>query len=113
MAFSQGVNSLMSVGNRIDDGDVPITSIHDVVARLNGGVDLLKVDCEGAEWEILEQLDPLGKVRSLRMEYHLWARPESTHADIDRLVTNTGLRVTRHDFEPADDFGLVWATRPQ
>jgi FkbM family methyltransferase len=33
-------------------------------------IDLLKVDCEGAEYEIFEDLEPLKRVRAIRGEFH-------------------------------------------
>jgi FkbM family methyltransferase len=37
-----------------DDGNITITAIANAISRLGGTVDLLKMDCEGAEWPILD-----------------------------------------------------------
>jgi FkbM family methyltransferase len=54
-----------------EDGDITITSFADAISRLGGTVDFLKMDCEGAEWSILEDKDSMAKVKRLAMEYHL------------------------------------------
>lgn len=52
-------------------GNIPITSLATVVERIGGRVDLLKIDCEGAEWDIFLDLESLKRVGRIRMEYHL------------------------------------------
>ncbi len=52
-------------------GDTPIVSFSTVVERLGGTIDLLKIDCEGGEWDIFENPVPFRNVRTIRMEYHL------------------------------------------
>ena len=49
---------------------------------------LLKLDCEGAEYEILESLSDeyFGRIDKLVMEYHVAGFAEENHADADRLV---------------------------
>lgn len=62
-------------------GGIPQVSFASAVAKL-GHVDILKLDCEGAEWEIFEDLATWKSVRCLAMEYHLWAKPG---ASVDTL----------------------------
>jgi len=52
-------------------GEVELTALGRAVERLGGTVDVLKLDCEGAEWSIFGAAEPLGMVREIRMEYHL------------------------------------------
>ena len=56
-------------------GGVPSqsSSISKVIRRIaHGGiVDLVKLDCEGAEWEILQDSQAMKCVINLTMEYHL------------------------------------------
>lgn len=53
-------------------GDIPKVSFAECVARLGGKVDLLKLDCEGAEWEIFQTDKKVwNNVRYITMEYHL------------------------------------------
>lgn len=73
-----------------------------------GIVDLLKIDCEGSEWDILPAADPvLPRVRQIAMEFHCergwtatalaaWLRARGF------VVSHTGGAWN----------GLLWATRP-
>ncbi len=95
------------------NGTIVQTRFAEVVARCKGSIDLLKLDCEGAEWDILATKDALASARCLRMEYHLWARPGSTVDDIRRLVEDAGLTVDfLVEIEPGG-WGLLGASRSQ
>jgi hypothetical protein len=65
----------------------------------------LKLDCEGAEYDILFAPDaPLNRVREIRMEYH---------AGCDELVDflhARGFRIMRLD---GDGLGMLWARRAE
>lgn len=50
---------------------VPAVSLGEAVGRLGGVVDLLKLDCEGAEWDILDHPGDWTGVRHVAMEYHV------------------------------------------
>jgi FkbM family methyltransferase len=64
-------------------GRIPIVSISQAITRIGGVVDLCKLDCEGAEWEILDDSGFLDRVRYLAMEYH----PDPNgHRDIEWLI---------------------------
>jgi FkbM family methyltransferase len=67
---------------------VETTSLDKIVEQCEGRrIDFLKMDCEGAEWEILTQCseDALSQVDRIRMEFHPRAG-RSTSEIIDRLV---------------------------
>ena len=51
-------------------GNIPIIPLKEVAKRLGGNIDLLKMDCEGSEWLILQDLETLKHVRYLTVEYH-------------------------------------------
>jgi FkbM family methyltransferase len=89
-------------------GTIPQVSFHDALSRLGGDVDLVKMDCEGAEWDIFRDNDSWRRVRHLSMEYHLW--PDHTHQDILTVIRSLGFRIRSHD--PADTCGLLSASRP-
>lgn len=57
---------------KTDEGNVIGTSLKTVIARAGGRIDLLKIDCEGGEWELLGLRNEWKKVRYITMEYHLW-----------------------------------------
>jgi len=76
--------------------------------------DLLKLDCEGAEFEILYQTPPeyLRRVKHIRMEYHNHASHEQ-NTTIDALLPylqGQGFAVTRVDKE-TEWSGIVWLAR--
>jgi FkbM family methyltransferase len=72
----------------------------DAVAKL-GVVDVLKLDCEGAEWDIFSDSVPWTNVNSLCMEYHLWAKPNSTIQSVERVLR--GLSFDRITTRPSID----------
>lgn len=67
-------------------------------------VDLLKMDCEGAEYEILEGTSDrtLSSIQRLRMEYH----GQPIHEITSRLG-RLGYAVENHHQEP-NDYGIIW-----
>jgi FkbM family methyltransferase len=71
------------------------------------GIDLLKLDCEGAEWDILPASEAvLPKIRQLCMEFHCergWTAPR-----LAEWLTNRGFTVT---YTRGDWNGLLWARR--
>jgi FkbM family methyltransferase len=52
-------------------GEVTLVSLRTALDRIGGHVDLMKLDCEGAEWVIFHDPEPFVTVREIRMEYHL------------------------------------------
>src|SRR4051812_31383614 len=75
-------------------GDIPQIAFRRALQRLGGSVDLVKsidlvkLDCEGAEWQILQDAHAWQAVRNLAMEYHLW--PNHTHDEIQAVVQQLG-----------------------
>jgi FkbM family methyltransferase len=53
-------------------GEIKVTAISEVIRRIanNGMVDLLKLDCEGAEWKILKDAAAMERVANVTMKYH-------------------------------------------
>jgi FkbM family methyltransferase len=103
-----------SVYNRIAAPDalgehetVPTTSLARIVDDdAPGGIDVLKLDCEGAEYDILLAPDaPLERVREIRMEYH-----GGRGAELAQSLARRGFSITRF---VADSplTGMLWARR--
>ena len=94
-----------------DSSGIPLVSLARAIDRIGGEVDLLKLDCEGAEWEILEAREPLGRVKAITMEYHdfgLGAVPDyRTHAEF--LLRDNGFDIVRH--VPVNRYGQILAVR--
>ncbi len=86
---------------------VETTSLARIIAKeAPGGIDLLKLDCEGGEYDILFASDaPLHQVREIRMEYHCGRGEE-----LADFVTSRGFRITR--MQPEGPLtGMLWARR--
>jgi FkbM family methyltransferase len=100
-----------SVQTRTDEkrkGDIAQVSFEKVLDRMGGHCDLVKLDCEGAEWQILQDFKNWQKVRFLRMEFHLWAG--YTLPQLLQTVSFLGFKVTYCQMS-GRDFGLLSAQR--
>ena len=53
------------------DGSVQVAAFSDVINRIGGRVDLLKLDCEGGEWDIIQDVEAFQFIECVVMEYHL------------------------------------------
>ncbi|WP_395750202.1 FkbM family methyltransferase [Prosthecobacter sp.] len=89
-----------------DQGGIAQVDLATAIERLGGQVDLLKMDCEGAEWDIFKAVDAWHGVRELRMEYHL--TNGRTVADVRHALNALSFDITRQIDQQG--FGLVWAT---
>lgn len=96
-------------GRTIEGGDIPSAALRTAIDRLGGRVDLVKLDCEGAEWSMLDDPLPWLAVDWLTMEYHLWARRDLTHEDAAASVSRLGFRILKQT--PTGDYGLLLARR--
>lgn len=84
VGFKDGAVDLLLINNdsvltktiKNSNGVVTLTAFSKCLQRLGGSVDLLKMDCEGAEWEILKDEESLKKVKYLTMEYHLFQKAQ-------------------------------------
>lgn len=74
--------------------------------------DLLKLDCEGSEYEILQQCRPetLNRVRRIVGEYHKSCSAGQTGESLQRLLEIRGFVVDRHESFPAGS-GMFYANR--
>jgi FkbM family methyltransferase len=83
-----------------------ILTLPSLVAELRlDRIDLLKLDCEGAEWDILPASESiLPRVRQICMEYH--REGDWTPERLSRWLTERGFHVTH---QPGAWNGLLWA----
>ncbi len=74
--------------------------------------DLLKLDCEGAEYEILSSLEPevWPRIRAIVLEYHMFAG--YTLAQLDELLLQHGYVFARRALSPGSGYGYLLAVRP-
>jgi len=116
--FQEAVGAQAGLGHVCDFGDsrsgvfraggaITVTPLVEAVQRLGGTVDLLKLDYEGAEWDIFEARNAFKSISSIRLEYHLVNakkvvdlidQAHAIHFKITRLVKNDG-------------FGTAWLDR--
>lgn len=79
-----------------------------VVERAGGTIDLLKLDCEGAEWEIFRNPAALKSVKRIRLEYHLIGGNNEV-ADLMLLVDAAGFNCEK--LQENNGFGIAWLTK--
>jgi len=94
-----------------ETGKIKMTAIATALERIGGSVDLMKLDCEGAEWELFEHGDIWKKIRRLTMEYHLWARPGLDVPEMVSLIRGVGFRITHLSEARELKWGVLHAVR--
>jgi len=99
-------NRARVVEGHADGHAVPQVTMETVMERMGGVADLLKLDCEGAEWEILRPGPWWKAVRNVRMEYHLF-HGETVKQATDALE-GLGFRVARVR-QTGEKGGAIWA----
>ncbi len=110
IALESDNDSLHSVSQLRSDGSIVQRSFSDAVAKL-GNVDLVKLDCEGAEWDIFSDPAPWQQIRSIVMEYHLWARPDATTESVERCLQALGFGGITVEPSSNGPWGLAFAYR--
>jgi FkbM family methyltransferase len=106
-----GDGSLFSKTKNSENGRIKQRSIQEVCNRMEGDIDLLKLDCEGAEWEIFEDKEVWKTVKNLVMEYHLWARESSSVFTLLSTIKELGFRITHLNENPKLEWGILHATK--
>jgi len=101
-----GADSVFAATVNDPAGNICVTSISQAIDRIGGHIDLLKLDCEGCEWEILANTAAMKHVDAITMEYHLSAG--RTLPDLENLIRSAGFDV---HFNHADGEanGRIWA----
>lgn len=91
-------------------GDTPGTSLAEVIERAGGHIDILKLDCEGGEWSLLDDSNLWNKITSVTMEYHLWAKAGSSVELLTEKLRNYGFEIiSLHPL--SDEFGILTAIK--
>jgi FkbM family methyltransferase len=85
-----------------DGGDVSVISLRTALERLGGSADLMKLDCEGCEWELFGDPEPWPHIENVSLEYH------GSSQDAVEKLTELGYTVRSADTGP---YGIVLASR--
>jgi len=99
--------SVHSSSHMDPNGAIPQIALRTALDRLGGSADLVKMDCEGAEWEMLEDVESWRRVRYLTLEYHL--RPDEGHDLIRTALEKLGFRIESQT--QVTNYGLVFASQ--
>ncbi len=105
------------MGNESKNGqetiEVPCTTLADIMeANQLERIDMLKMDCEGAEYEILYPT-PAGffeRIKEIRMEYHNLDQDQRHLNRLKEFLTGKGYTIT-HTQATSDTNGSLWAER--
>ena len=107
MQFPDGSDFNLGRTSEGGEGMIPQIALDEAVARLGGKVDLLKLDCEGAEWEMLKEAQCWSSIERLTMEYHLFGG--QTHEELRKTLVSIGFSVLKHRFAQECHYGHVRA----
>ncbi len=94
-----------------ETGHIKQIAMGTAIERMGGSVDLLKLDCEGAEWGLFEHPEIWKRIKRLTMEYHLWAKPEVDVPEMVEVIRGFGFRITQLSESPERKWGIVHAAR--
>lgn len=94
-------------------GLTPQVSFNSVYKRIKSDtIDIVKMDCEGSEWEILKEFRIWKKVKFLTMEYHL-GKNKYNHERIIDAINKIGFNIiSRIDKSKIVSYGIVLAYNP-
>lgn len=106
-----GLNHLASTQDGAGDGIAVRTTTFDKVAAEAGGPQLVKIDCEGGEYDLVFGSSPQSwdTVERLVLEYH----PSSQHSwtELRKWFAERGLEVVE-DEPSSPEQGTAWLARP-
>lgn len=91
-----------------NEGEVKGVSLQKVLDRAGGKIDILKMDCEGAEWDLLEDITSFKYIRSISMEYHLATIQGMDLSKLYKRLEAINFKISRHTILSANQ-GIVVA----
>ena len=96
---SPGGTSIYGQNDSPEATNVPVIGFKKWLAEVEGGFDLLKMDCEGAEWEIIRQTDPKQFLRFQVVVAEVHDDPEGKRSipEFKRSMETLGFHTVRWD----------------
>jgi len=83
-------DNIAATRSQVDEkGNISQVAFRKTIERIGGAADLVKMDCEGAEWKILQDYETWQSVSNLSLEYHLWSE-NHTHDEVRDIIQNLG-----------------------
>lgn len=108
---ASGHNGLTAPEGLGDEVTVPATTFDEAVKAAGGRVQIVKMDVEGAEYDIILRSDPASwaDVRKVVMEYH----PVEGHSleELTDFFASVGITPGRHDPGLRAGLGVMWLSR--
>ncbi|MCU0334617.1 MAG: FkbM family methyltransferase [Chitinophagaceae bacterium] len=91
---------------------VPAIPLADVMAQVEGPIGILKIDCEGSEYDILFNSDPtlFDRVQCIVVETHDLGTPGHNTAAVQQFLKDQGFELSTHAVGAGLD--IIWANRP-
>jgi FkbM family methyltransferase len=109
LQFSDKGSSCNTVSIYDEKGNIPMMALSKAIDNLGGHVDLAKIDCEGAEWELFEASDVWHKMQNITMEYHLYKK-KHTLEKLQETITKLGFKI--ESLQPTNQYyGNLIASR--
>ncbi len=104
-------SSLHTTTQHSEEGIIKGTALREIINRAGGKIDILKMDCEGGEWEIFEDESSFRQIQGITMEYHLWAKQGSSATGVAETLKRLGFEIIFHA-PLSEKFGLITAVKP-
>ena len=109
--FVPGLFGLSHAADEDEGIDVPVIDVMPDLLK----ADLVKIDIEGAEWQIVD--DPRFHELSalvVAFEYHAWGCPaDNPRAAADQVLRAAGYNVVHDGENPAVEAGVLWGWQPR
>ena len=107
------LHSFYSINRDCEHEKVECTTLKKII-ELHGleKIDLLKMNCEGAEYEILENClpDEFERIYNIRLEYHNLGATKRNGDFLARFLTKQGYSIQRFT-RYKNESGFIWASR--